>query len=153
MEQLIDFDAFFGRCLNEEGAVDRLQELKAFLCFYFSLEVAFCCDDEHESLGTAFLVKLLQPLFEPLEAFPVVNGIHKKDGSRAPIKIISDRLVNILPALNNQQSTVSQICSCTGCSSMMTIFEEKSTPTVTWYSSLNFPWMYWWISEVLPVPG
>jgi hypothetical protein len=32
------------------------------------------------------------------------------------------------------------------------VLEEKSTPTVTLYSSWKVPWMYFLMSEVLPVP-
>ena len=101
MEKLINFDAFFGRGLNEEGAIDRLQKLEAFLCLYLTLEVTFRSDDEHKSLRAAFFVKLLEPLFQPIKAFPVINGIHQKDGSCSPIKIISDSLVYILSTLYN----------------------------------------------------
>lgn len=48
--------------------------------------------------------------------------------------------------------TVSQICSWTNLSSIWTVLDLKSTPTVILYSFRNSPCKYLWISVVLPTP-
>ncbi len=48
--------------------------------------------------------------------------------------------------------TVSQICNWTNLSSMWTVLDLKSTPTVILYSFRNYPCKYLWISVVLPTP-
>ena len=62
VEEFVDFDALLGRCLDEEGAIDWLHELKALLGLHLALEIALGGNDEHEGLVAALLVELLQPL-------------------------------------------------------------------------------------------
>lgn len=87
------------------------------------------------------------------EAFAVIDGVDEEDGCGSSVEVVGDGFVDVLSALSVAVCTVSQTCSCTGCSSMTTVLEEKSTPTVTSYSSLKVPSMYLRMSEVLPVPG
>ena len=47
---------------------------------------------------------------------------------------------------------VSQICSVTSLSSIVTSFVQKSAPMVALYCSENLLFTYWFISEVFPTP-
>lgn len=48
--------------------------------------------------------------------------------------------------------TVSQICNCMNVFYNCTVLDLKSTPTVMLYYFKNSPWMYLWMSDVLPTP-
>jgi len=152
MEKLFYFVSRFCWCFNKKCSFYWFHKLICLLWGNLSFKVTFSSNQKYKGLITSLLIKLIQPLLKSFKALHIVNRINQKYSSCSSIKVICYGFIHILTALYQIKYTVSQICNWTGSSSTITVFEEKSTPTVTWYSSLNFPWIYLWIREVFPVP-
>jgi hypothetical protein len=80
----------------------------------------------------------LNPVAEFKEGLVAVDGVDQEDGRDAFVEGADDGFEELLACLFGGRRTVSQICSRTRCfSSISTIFEEYSTPTVTLYCCTN----------------
>jgi hypothetical protein len=96
---------------------------------------------------------LLDPLLDVVETVAAGYIVDQDCSDRAAVVRSRNRLVDLLPGLYCISITVSQICSLSGLSLMVIVFDPNSTPMVGSDSILNRRSKNWRRMQDFPTPG
>jgi hypothetical protein len=117
-----------------------------------AFEVGLIGDQKTGDLIVGVGLGFVEPLGDVVEALAVGEVVDEDDADGSAVVAAGDGLESFLAGLRGGGGTVSQICSLTGRSPMVTILDPNSTPMVVSWSNLNFFSRNWSNMQLFPTP-